>query len=66
MPFRMVVPFKNAQLTPKPASTDRLTPVTAHSRPKKYMRRTPTQQKLLALSEYCSTGWIDKSNIANT
>jgi len=32
LPFRNVGPLKNAQLAPKPASTGKLTPVTAQSR----------------------------------
>jgi len=51
MSFRNVVAFKNGQLVPKPASTDKLTPVTAHSRLKKCMHKTLTQQKL-------NTVWI--------
>jgi len=40
MPFRNVVSFKNAQLAPKPASTDKLTPVTAHSRLKMHAKNS--------------------------
>jgi len=60
MPFRNVVPLKNAHtvLAPKPESTDKLTPVTVHSRLKKYMHKTLPQQKLLTPSEYHSTGQI--------
>jgi len=47
---------KNVQLVPKLSSThSKLTLVTAHSRPKKCLRGTFTQQKLLAPSEYRST-----------
>ena len=48
MPFQNEVSFKNAQLVPKPVSTDKLTPVTAHSRLKKCMHKTLIRQKLLA------------------
>jgi len=47
--------LKNAQLVPKPAPTDKLTPATALSCLKKCMHKTLAQQKLLALSEYHST-----------
>jgi len=60
MPFQIVVPFKNAHtvLAPKSESTDKLTPVTEHSRLRKCMHETLTQQKLLTPSEYRSTGRI--------
>jgi len=58
MQFWDVLPFKNAQLTPKPASTDKLTLVTAHSRIKKCMHEKLNQQKLLAPSEYRSTDQV--------
>jgi len=60
MPFRSVVPLKNAHtvLAPKPESTGKLTLVTEHLRLKKCMHKTLTQQKLLTLSEHRSTGQI--------
>jgi len=64
MPFQNVVPFKNAQLVPKPESTDKLTLVTAHLRLKKCMHKTLTQRKVLALSGYHSTGWIGEKPIS--
>jgi len=40
---------KNAQLMPKPASTNKLTPVTACSRLKKCMHRTLTQKIFITI-----------------
>jgi len=46
-------------LAAKPESTDKLTPATEHLRLKKCMHKTLTQQKLLTLCEYRSTGRFD-------
>jgi len=61
VPFWNLVPFKNAQLVPKLASTgNKLILITAACAlaPKKCMRRTLTLNKLLTPSEYRSTDRI--------
>jgi len=62
-----VVPFKNAQFTPKPASTDNKLSGNCTPVPKKCMWRTLTQQKLSAPSEisFYMSNW-SKTNFATT